>query len=294
MESDKIFLIIGGDLRQIYLARMLSKYYTVYAMGFTQNLIDDENVILIDNTFSQRIRADYIVLPVPALINGSVISCPYSGKDVFLENIISFIKEDGIVFAGKTDSALTEFCDKNNFTLIDYLKREELAILNAIPTAEGAIQIAFEEMATTVFNQKVLICGFGRIGKLLAIKLGALGANVTVCARKYSSLAWAQAYGFNSLHISKIKPALHDFPLIINTVPALIFDKENLEEIKSESLIIDLASKPGGVDFESAKTLGKKTIWALSLPGKVAPISSGNIIGTAILNILEERGAFGG
>ena len=60
--------------------------------------------------------------------------------------------------------------------------------------------------------------------------------------------------------------------------------------LKKGSLLIDLASKPGGVDIEEAGNAGVKTIWALSLPGKVAPISSGEIIARTILNILEERG----
>ena len=44
----------------------------------------------------------------------------------------------------------------------------------------------------------------------------------------------------------------------------------------------------GGVDFEAAKEAGVKVIWALSLPGKTAPITAGKIIKDTILNILNE------
>ena len=170
------------------------------------------------------------------------------------------------------------------------MEREELAVLNAVPTAEGALQIALEELSTTIFGQKVLIIGLGRIGKVLAMYLKALGADVTVAARSYSSLAWAQIYGSEPLRIAQMNEVIGKFGLIINTAPSTVIDRAALGRVSAEALIIDLASKPGGVDFEAARQLGRKTIWALSVPGKVAPVSAGEIIASTILNILEERG----
>lgn len=80
------------------------------------------------------------------------------------------------------------------------------------------------------------------------------------------------------------------FDLVVNTVPATILTFDILKHLKRECLLIDLASKPGGVCFKTARDLGLKTIWALSLPGKVAPITSGEIIKNTIDNILCERG----
>ncbi|MBQ8670514.1 MAG: dipicolinate synthase, partial [Oscillospiraceae bacterium] len=67
------------------------------------------------------------------------------------------------------------------------------------------------------------------------------------------------------------------------------FDRRVLAALPRDAVVIDLASKPGGVDFDTARQMGVKTIWALSLPGKVAPISSGEAIKDTILNILDER-----
>ena len=66
-------------------------------------------------------------------------------------------------------------------------------------------------------------------------------------------------------------------------------DEARLWKLQSDALIIDLASKPGGVDFDTASRLGRKTVWALSLPGKVAPITAGDMIACTIRNILKER-----
>ena len=134
---------------------------------------------------------------------------------------------------------------------------------------EGAIQIALTEMPITLHGSKCLVMGFGRIGKLLAKALHALGANVTVEARKFSDLAWIKAYGYKGFPLNQLKDGISKFDLIINTIPYPILVEDILKNIRDDTLIIDLASKPGGVEFDSAARLGKKVIWALSLPLKV-------------------------
>ena len=69
----------------------------------------------------------------------------------------------------------------------------------------------------------------------------------------------------------------------------MIFGREQLSRFADDTIFIDLASKPGGIDFASAQELGKKVIWALGLPGKTAPVTSGEIIAETIDNMLIER-----
>ena len=145
-----------------------------------------------------------------------------------------------------------------------------------------------QEMPTRLFGESCVISGFGRIAKVLCRDLLALGMNVTVSARRFSDLAWIGIYGAKKLPVSELGGQLESYDLIINTVPARLFDRELLEKIRKDSLIIDLASKPGGIDFDAAQELGVNAVWALSLPGKVAPISAGQIICDTIQNILSE------
>ena len=161
--------------------------------------------------------------------------------------------------------------------------------VSALPTAEGTIQIAMEELATTIFGLNVLIIGYGRISKVLARLLKAMGANVTVSARKFSDLAWIETNGYTSVHTSSLSDALANCQLIVNTVPAVVLNENLLSRVPKGCLLIDLASKPGGIDFSTANSLGLRAIWALSLPGKVAPISAGKIIFNTIQNIETER-----
>lgn len=147
-----------------------------------------------------------------------------------------------------------------------------------------------EELPVTIFGCKVLVTGMGRISKVLCRILTAMGAKVCVTARKYSDTAWAKIYGCDGVHLSVLEERLPSFDLIFNTVPVMLFDRNRLKRLRNDVLIIDLASKPGGVDFDAAGNLGVKVIWALSLPGKVAPITSGEIIASSVINIINERG----
>ena len=161
---------------------------------------------------------------------------------------------------------------------------------NAVPTAEGAVQIALEELPIALHGARVLVLGFGRVGKLTAHRMRALGARVSVAARKWADLAWADAYGYAPEPMGGLDGYLCPYDLVVNTVPARVLDRRRLAELKPGCLVIDLASKPGGVDLEAAGELGVQTIWALSLPGKVAPVTAGAAIRDTIYHILDELG----
>ena len=161
---------------------------------------------------------------------------------------------------------------------------------NAVPTAEGAIQIAMEELPITIRGARALVIGYGRLGRALAPRLAALGAKISVAARKYADLAWAESWGFGVEQTGKLEGWLCGYDLIVNTVPARVLDEARLAELKPGCLVIDLASKPGGVDMEAAAQLGIKAVWALSLPGKVAPVTAAGSLRSTIYHILTELG----
>ena len=175
-------------------------------------------------------------------------------------------------------------------TLLDYYDREELQIANAVPTAEGAIQLAMEATDRTIHESSCLVIGYGRIGRLLAGRLRALGARTAVSARRYSDLAWIRAENFQCLRTDALAGALGQFDLILNTVPALILDAGLLGETKETCVILDLASAPGGVDLAAAQRLGRRAIAAPGLPGRTAPRTAAAAIRDSIYHILEERG----
>lgn len=147
-----------------------------------------------------------------------------------------------------------------------------------------------EELPITLHGARALVIGYGRLGKVLARQLRGLGVRVSVAARKYADLAWIRAEGLEAERSDQLSGWLCGYDLVVNTVPAPILGREELTQLKPGCLVIDLASKPGGVDFDAAAQLGVKAVWALSLPGKVAPVTAGLAIRDAIYNILTELG----
>jgi len=147
-----------------------------------------------------------------------------------------------------------------------------------------------EELPITIHGARVLVIGYGRVGRLTAHRFAALGAKVSVAARRFEQLAWVQAMGYGAEQVGQLAGWLCSYDLIVNTVPARVLGQAELSDIKPECLVIDLASKPGGVDLEAASRLNRRVVWALSLPGKVAPVTAGASIRDTIYNILQELG----
>ncbi len=288
MKKD-IFAVLGGDLRSAWLAgRLCGTGHKVYAAALDKEVELSPRVHMIGLTEAIE-NARVVVLPLPMSCDGQYLNTPFSSRQVSLDMLFKMLAGK-LVLGGRVTTEIAQLAEKYEVEIVDYFTREELMVYNSLPTAEGAIEIAMAELPTTIFGTKVLITGFGRIGKVLCRVLVAMGAKVTVAARKYSDFAWIDIHGATPVHMEALSDIACEAELVFNTVPTVVLDGTVLEKLPRDALVIDLASKPGGVDFEMAKTLGIKTIWALSLPGKTAPIFSGEVIKDTVLNILDERG----
>ncbi len=277
--------VIGGDQRQVYLAELLHREgHTVHIYALEQAVED------CDEEPSQAHLADCVILPLPVTGNGSLLNTPLSHRSHPLSAILDALRPGQVICAGKVDPNTAALAAKRGLVLHDYFAREELAMANAVPTVEGAIQIAMEQLPITLHGARVLVIGCGRIGKLLAHRLKGLGAKVSLSARKCADLAWVEAHDFCVEHTDELDGWLCPYDLVVNTAPARVLDAERLSELKEGCLVLDLASKPGGVDFEAARQLGVKTIHALSLPGRVAPMTAARAVWVTVCNILREEG----
>lgn len=280
MKSNKsTFAIVGGDMRSYYLAKALKRD------GFNTKLCGFDKLTDESCEIAAALDSDILILPVIPFKNGKNVSSPYSEHNIDLSEYSDKLKNKTI-FTGKTE-IFSNLFPVNDSRLYSYSEREDFSVRNAVPTAEGAIAEAMKHSDSTINGSQVLITGYGRIGKVLSEMLRGMGADVTISARKKSDLAWIKLNGFNC-EVTGDFTDINRYGIIFNTVPSMVFDKNILDNINSDILIIDLASKPGGVDFEAAEKLGIKTIHALSLPGKTAPKSAGEIIESTILDILEE------
>ncbi|NLY10448.1 MAG: dipicolinate synthase subunit DpsA [Firmicutes bacterium] len=284
--------MLGGDRRELELAKAL-----------LEQLV---NLRLVGFEFEPGLEeAEFVSDPVVAVKDVQVVIAPMSNTDltgkiktrldkkepIDLLQIIGVLPERTILFVGVAKPVIQQAVYKKKLLLVETAEVDEIAILNSIPTAEGAIQLAMEQKPITIHGSKCLVLGFGRCGMTLARKLDALGANVTVASRNVADLARIVEMGLKPLLLSDLDTETN-FDFVFNTIPALVLTASYLELINKDALIIDLAAEPGGTDFHAAKEFGILAILALSLPGKVAPITSGQILIRCIprlINRLLER-----
>lgn len=280
--------VLGGDERSIKLAKLLLEDHHIKVFGFDKEKIDclevnESLVIALEGS-------DIVIGPIPCSHDNEYLNTPLYSYEIGLREIFKSMKKEQIFIGGKITKEVLGIANTYSIRTIDLMKREELAVLNAIPTAEGAIQTAMETMDITLHGSNAMILGFGRVGKVLAKTLYGIGANVFVEARNHNDLAWIKAYGYVPIDLKDLEDFLGKVDVIFNTIPIKILDEKMLHNINKGTLVIDLASTPGGVDFEKAKELKIKTIWALGLPGKVAPSTAATVIKDTIHNIIEELG----
>ncbi len=284
----KTVSVIGGDLRQLTVANELAQDgYRVSIYGFADKITPKSAAEIVD--INTALDSEIIILPVPVSFDGVYINTPYCDTKLTIDELTENLNPLSLVFGGCISKPFSEALSRKGIKHRDYMTRDELAIKNAVPTAEGAIEIAISETPITLHNSRCLVLGYGKVGKILAQSLDALGAKTYVSARKYADLALIEGHGCYPLSVNEAKSRLGEFDIIFNTVPALILGKTELAHIRRDALVIDLASKPGGVDFEAAKEFGIHVEWALSLPGRVAPVTAGIIIKDTITNMLREE-----
>ncbi len=284
------FTIIGGDLRIIKLAKMLAndgnKVFT-FGMEQSDELKKCKDIIFCEKLTEAVKQSEIIIGPIPFSSNGKEINTPFSERQISIREFMHVINAK-VLIAGSITPEVYELANDEYIEIIDIMKREELAVLNTIATAEGTIEILIANTNKIIHGSKILILGFGRIGKVLARKLAGLTAKVTCAARKDEDLAWIKAYGHMETNINAIGENLSEYDVIINTVPHLVLTEEKLKYVKEDCLLVDLASNPGGIDKRVAKDKNLKLIWALALPGKVAPVTTAEFIKDTVYNILKE------
>ena len=282
---------IGGDLRMPEAARFAKKNCDVLSVyGFDNYEYCHECFGISEETSPEAavFGAEAIVLGLPCSPDGVTLFAPYCSKEIEVKRLIAAISPHSLLLGGKLTPDIKALAQEKNILCHDYFDREELTLKNALITAEGALQTAMAETAHTIHSSKCLVLGYGRIGRFLSAMLKSLGASVTCTARNTKDLALIECDGMNAVHTYDAVKSISDYDIIFNTIALCVLPEEVLSFVRTDTLIIDLASKPGGLDFESARRLGLKVIWATSLPGKVAPETSGKIIAETVFNIINE------
>lgn len=286
MSMNKNIAVIGGDKRQVYLCRLLAlKGYHIYSYQVEPDLFEIENVTVSNSLEEIMNLCDLVIGPIPFSRDGIHI---FSNTDSpnSLEEFVSLIRKEHIILGGNINTIVTDAITNIKARYYDFMKDDSVAIKNAVATAEGTILEAIRLSDINIANSQCLVLGFGRCAKVLANRLKALQGNVTIAARNKEQIRMAQKEGYMTVMLKDAKNLLSKFDFIFNTIPALIITPSWLSECNREVVIIDIASKPGGTDFEECKRLGIKATLALGLPGKYAPKTSAEILIESIEHLL--------
>ena len=282
----KKVLIVGGDMRNVALANEFRKRGNPpLVCGIGKDYVSDSGKFT--EEFQKALsESEIIILPLPVTKDGESINTPLYDGVLSLKDVSAYAPKDAFIFGGMTE----KIKELGDFPYAcDYAKRDDFATLNAVPTAEGAILEVMKILPITLFASNVIVTGFGRCARILALTLKNLGANVTVCARSLKDLSFAHSLGLKTIKLSEMHLYLPRADAIFNTVPKKIFGARELDAIRESTPFADIASYPGGLDCDEAKTRGINYLFLPALPGKYSPVTAGQIIYKTITNILETR-----
>lgn len=282
--------VIGGDARQLEVIRKLNELDAKLSLiGFDQ----------LDHGFTGAIKLqideldfsdiDAIILPITgANVNGEIETI-FSNENIILtEDMLKMTPEHCTVYSGINTPYLNQIIKVTERKLVLLFERDDIAIYNSIPTVEGTLMMVIQHTDFTIHSSKIAVLGFGRTGMSVARSFSALGAHVKVGARRTEHLARITEMNLTPFHLKDLNKEVCDIDICINTIPVTILDASAISRMPAHTLIIDLASKPGGTDFRYAEKRGIKALLAPGLPGIVAPKTAGQIIGNVLSQLLKD------
>lgn len=282
--------LLGGDEREIHLAYALAEAGAeVVTVGFVHRF-QHPRIGRCEGLAAAVQGASAVIAPMSNTDEeGRIKAVQDPNLELVLDREAFDAMPQGIPFLiGVAKPVVRKLALQRGLRIVETAEVDAIAILNSIPTAEGALQLAMERLPVTIHGCHAAVIGFGRCGITLGRMLHALGARTVVVARNPAQLARAEEMGLQTADWRRLDEALGDRDVIFNTVPALVLDRPLLSTLRRDTLIIDIAAAPGGVDFAAAAELGIEAHLELGLPGRVAPRTAGRILAQTVPALLAE------
>jgi dipicolinate synthase subunit A len=283
-------VLAGGDARQLEVIRRLTELdATVSVVGFDRLDTPLNGVVKAEWSPELLKEADALVLPAVGTDDAGNIPAIFTDQELKLadEHIAALPKKCKVV-TGMAKPHLVQLCTKHQIEVVELFERDDVAIYNSIPTAEGALMMAIQNTDITIHGSNCMVLGLGRTGFTMARTLQAIGAKVKVGVRRDEAFARAFEMGFDPFYMPDLARLAGNIDLIFNTIPTMIVTAQVIAQLPLRACIIDLASKPGGTDFRFAEKRGIKALLAPGLPGIVAPKTAGRIIANSLIQIILE------
>lgn len=291
MLKGKHVVFLGGDARQLEVIKRFVEMDTrVSLIGYDNLQTPLSGAVQRELNPDNLGKVDILVLPIVGTDEQGNVTSVFTSKTLTLTaDHFAALPKHCLVFSGIAKPYLKKSCALYGLTLFQLMERDDVAIYNSIPTVEGALMMAIQNTDITIHGSQCVVLGLGRVGLSLVRTLHAIGAKVKVGVRSEADVARCFEMGLEAaFDTCYLEENLHEADVIFNTIPALILSEEVLLKVPHDTVIIDLASKPGGVDFSFAEKRGIKAILAPSLPGIVAPKTAGRILAQTITQLVTE------
>jgi len=285
-----IVAVIGGDLRMLEhmrQARLSGAVVQHYGgvPGADEAAGRPGSPTLADAVKGARI----ISCPIPGVGSDDALYTKFTTEKLRMTTeVLRGAAPRAMLFTCWSTARMIEWAKGTSVTLVDYGEDDELAILHAVPTAEGAIRTAIENTEDTLLGMHVLCFGLGRVGLSVADAFRSMKAKVSLAARNPAQLARAWTLGFDPIHLRDLANDLHRFSLLVSSSSGRVVTREIIAATSRDAVIIDLCSPPGSVDFEAAKELERKVIWARAQAGR-APKRAGYDEWQVLMRLVRER-----
>jgi dipicolinate synthase subunit A len=282
---------IGGDARQLeVIKKFIELDASVTLVGFDNLESNFTGANKMDLSTELLKETDALILPIVGTDDEGFVESIFCSKPLQLtEKHFQSIDPNVVIYTGMAKPYLKGHCDNHNLTLTEILDRDDVAIYNSIPTVEGALMMAIQNTDITIHGSTCLVLGLGRVGMSMARALHSLGAHVRVGARKPEHLARIYEMGLSPFELHELVEQVDDVDMVFNTIPKVILSARVIARMPQHTLIVDLASKPGGTDFRYAEKRGIKALLAPGLPGIVAPKTAGQIIARTLSRLVSDQ-----
>lgn len=272
--------VIGRDAREWFAACNLSTrgHDVVYVGPVPARGINWPGAPYLRRTVTEALRGREVVVgPVTGLI-GNVAA------DVVAA--VADIPAGSVIILGKPSAELSSAANRHGWSLIDLSTYEPFVVKNAVLTAEGAIAEAIINSQRAIWSSRCIVTGFGRVGRVLVDRLLSLGAAVTVCSADAAERSWAMAAGGRAVPLAELASVLPGADFVFNTIPARVIKSESLRACSPATMLVDLASPPGGFDREALQALGLTYRWSLGIPGRITPRTAGQIVAESVNELI--------
>ena len=192
--------------------------------------------------------------------------CIFAPSHKWSEIEIEKLPQGVSIIGGKIDEK-----NAKKFNYHNIMQNEDFVYQNAFLTAECFLKELIENTKKSIYQEKILILGSGRVAKAIWKVFDKVGISFDSVMRNEKEKPFATLFSKKVFDMGDLKKIVSNYSVIINTVPAILFESDDCFD--KDSVLFELASINS---LEDNKRI--KYILCPALPARFCPESSGEVM----------------